>query len=66
VLENIRHGKKIEDIVKECFLVIRRVVEMDSCPERRHDWRSGGAQPAPRPNDGRAIGRSILVPEKPS
>jgi predicted CoA-substrate-specific enzyme activase len=31
VLENIRHGKKIEDIVKGVFFsVIRRVVEMDS------------------------------------
>ena len=30
VLENIRHGKKIEDIVKGVFFsVIRRVVEMD-------------------------------------
>lgn len=31
VLENIRHGKKIEDIVKGVFFsVIRRVLEMDS------------------------------------
>ncbi len=31
VLENIRHGKKIEDIVKGVFFsVIRRVVEMDA------------------------------------
>ncbi|MGD2011585.1 MAG: acyl-CoA dehydratase activase [Desulfobacterales bacterium] len=34
VLENIRHGKKIEDIVKGVFFsVIRRVVEMDSLSE---------------------------------
>jgi len=34
VLENIRNGKKIEDIVKGVFFsVIRRVVEMDSMTE---------------------------------
>ena len=34
VLENIRHGKKIEDIVKGVFFsVIRRVTEMDSMTE---------------------------------
>ena len=34
VLENIRHGKKIEDIVKGVlFSVIRRVLEMDSMTE---------------------------------
>jgi predicted CoA-substrate-specific enzyme activase len=34
VLENIRHGKKIEDIVKGLFFsVIRRVLEMDSMTE---------------------------------
>ena len=34
VLENIRHGKKIEDIVKGVFFsVIRRVAEMDSLSE---------------------------------
>jgi predicted CoA-substrate-specific enzyme activase len=34
VLENIRHGKKIEDIVKGVFFsVIRRVLEMDSMTE---------------------------------
>jgi predicted CoA-substrate-specific enzyme activase len=34
VLENIRHGKKIEDIVKGVFFsVIRRVLEMDSMSE---------------------------------
>jgi predicted CoA-substrate-specific enzyme activase len=34
VLENIRHGKKIEDIVKGVFFsVIRRVLEMDAMSE---------------------------------
>jgi predicted CoA-substrate-specific enzyme activase len=34
VLENIRHGKKIDDIVKGVFFsVIRRVLEMDSMTE---------------------------------
>ncbi len=34
VLENIRHGKKIEDIVKGVFFsVIRRVLEMDTMSE---------------------------------
>ena len=34
MLENIRHGKKIDDIVKGVFFsVIRRVLEMDSMTE---------------------------------
>ena len=35
VLENIRHGKKVEDIVKGLFYsVIKRVLEMDSMTEK--------------------------------
>jgi predicted CoA-substrate-specific enzyme activase len=35
VLENIRHGKKVTDIVKGIFYsVIKRVLEMDSLTER--------------------------------
>jgi predicted CoA-substrate-specific enzyme activase len=67
VLENIRHGKKIEDIVKGVFFsVIRRVLEMDALSQNvvmtggvvahnLHLVRMMEEQ----------IGRSILVPEKP-
>ncbi len=67
VLENIRHGKKIEDIVKGVFFsVIRRVVEMDSLSP--NVVMTGGVV-AHNPHLVRMmeelIGRSILVPEKP-
>jgi (R)-2-hydroxyacyl-CoA dehydratese activating ATPase len=67
VLENIRHGKKIEDIVKGVFFsVIRRVVEMDSLSQ--HVVMTGGVV-AHNPHLVQMmedlIGRSILVPEKP-
>lgn len=67
VLENIRHGKKIEDIVKGVFFsVIRRVVEMDSLS--RHVVMTGGVV-AHNPHlvqmMAELIGRPILVPEKP-
>ena len=67
VLENIRHGKKIEDIVKGVFFsVIRRVVEMDSLSP--NVVMTGGVV-AHNPHLVRMmeelIGRPILVPEKP-
>jgi len=67
VLENIRHGKKIEDIVKGVFFsVIRRVVEMDSLSQ--NVVMTGGVV-AHNPHLVQMmealIGRSILVPEKP-
>ncbi len=67
VLENIRHGKRIEDIVKGVFFsVIRRVVEMDSLS--RHVVMTGGVV-AHNPHlvqmMAELIGRPILVPEKP-
>jgi predicted CoA-substrate-specific enzyme activase len=67
VLENIRHGKKIEDIVKGVFFsVIRRVVEMDSLSP--NVVMTGGVV-AHNPHlvemMAELIGRSILVPEKP-
>ena len=67
VLENIRHGKKIEDIVKGVFFsVIRRVVEMDSLSQ--HVVMTGGVV-AHNPHlvqmMAEIIGRPILVPEKP-
>lgn len=67
VLENIRHGKKIEDIVKGVFFsVIRRVVEMDALSQ--HVVMTGGVV-AHNPHLVRMmeeiIGRPILVPEKP-
>ena len=67
VLENIRHGKKIEDIVKGVFFsVIRRVVEMDSLSQ--NVVMTGGVV-AHNPHLVRMmeelIGRPILVPEKP-
>jgi predicted CoA-substrate-specific enzyme activase len=67
VLENIRHGKKIEDIVKGVFFsVIRRVVEMDALSQ--NVVMTGGVV-AHNSHLVRMmetlIGRSILVPEKP-
>jgi predicted CoA-substrate-specific enzyme activase len=67
VLENIRHGKKIEDIVKGVFFsVIRRVVEMDAMTE--NVVMTGGVVAhnlyiVRMMED--LIGRPILVPEKP-
>jgi len=67
VLENIRHGKKIQDIVKGVFFsVIKRVLEMDSMTE--NVVMTGGVV-AHNPyliimaED--MIGRKILVPEHP-
>lgn len=67
VLENIRNGKKVEDIVKGLFFsVIKRVLEMDSLT---HNVVMTGGVVAHNPylvemaED--IIGRSILVPEHP-
>jgi predicted CoA-substrate-specific enzyme activase len=67
VLENIRHGKRIEDIVKGVFFsVIRRVVEMDSLTA--NVVMTGGVVAhnlyLVRMME-ELIGRAILVPEKP-
>lgn len=67
VLENIRHGKKIEDIVKGVFFsVIRRVVEMDSMTA---DVVMTGGVVAHNPTlikmAQEIIGRKILVPQHP-
>ncbi len=67
VLENIRHGKKIEDIVKGVFFsVIRRVVEMDSMTESV--VMTGGVvahNPYLVKMAEEMVGREILVPEHP-
>jgi predicted CoA-substrate-specific enzyme activase len=67
VLENIRHGKKIEDIVKGVFFsVIRRVLEMDSMSEKV--VMTGGVvahNPFMVHMMEELIDRSIWVPEKP-
>lgn len=67
VLENIRHGKKIEDIVKGVFFsVIRRVVEMDSLTE--NVVMTGGVvahNPYLVTMAEEMIERKILVPEHP-
>ena len=67
VLENIRNGKKIEDIVKGVFFsVIRRVVEMDSMTE--NVVMTGGVVAHNRYLIKMAeemTGRKILVPEHP-
>jgi predicted CoA-substrate-specific enzyme activase len=67
VLENIRHGKKIEDIVKGVFFsVIRRVVEMDSMTASV--VMTGGVVAHNRylvRMMEELIGKSILVPEEP-
>ena len=67
VLENIRHGKKIEDIVKGVFFsMIQRVMEMDALTEKV--VMTGGVV-AHNPYLVRMtetlIGRKILVPEYP-
>jgi predicted CoA-substrate-specific enzyme activase len=67
VLENIRHGKRIEDIVKGVFFsVVRRVMEMDALTE--HVVMTGGVV-AHNPHLVEMmedqIGRPVLVPEKP-
>jgi len=67
VLENIRHGKKIDDIVKGIFFsVIRRVLEMDSMTE---DVVMTGGVVAHNPYlvkmAAELIGRKPLVPEHP-
>ena len=67
VLENIRHGKKIEDIVKGVFFsVIRRVVEMDSLSE--NVVMTGGVvahNPYLATMAEEMIERRILVPDHP-
>ena len=67
VLENIRHGKKIEDIVKGVFFsVIRRVTEMDSMTE--NVVMTGGVvahNPYLIKMAEEIISRKVLVPEHP-
>ncbi len=67
VLENIRHGKKIEDIVKGVFFsVIKRVLEMDSMTE--NVVMTGGVvahNPYLIAMAEDMIGRPVLVPEHP-
>jgi predicted CoA-substrate-specific enzyme activase len=67
VLENIRHGKKIEDIVKGVFFsVIKRVLEMDSLTE--NVVMTGGVvahNPYLIEMAEDMIGRPVLVPEHP-
>jgi len=67
VLENIRHGKKIEDIVKGVFFsVIKRVLEMDSITE--NVVMTGGVvahNPYLIKMAEEMVGRQILVPEHP-
>jgi predicted CoA-substrate-specific enzyme activase len=67
VLENIRHGKKIEDIVKGVlFSVIRRVLEMDSMTE--NVVMTGGVvahNPYLVKMAEEMIERRVLVPEHP-
>ena len=67
VLENIRYGKKIEDIVKGIFFsVIRRVLEMDSLTE--NVVLTGGVvahNPYLAVMTAEMIGRKILIPEYP-
>jgi predicted CoA-substrate-specific enzyme activase len=67
VLENIRNGKKIEDIVKGLFFsVIKRVIEMDAFTEKV--VMTGGVvahNPYIVDMTAEQIGRPILVPVKP-
>ena len=67
VLENIRNGKKVEDIVKGVFFsVIRRVMEMDSMT--KNVVMTGGVvahNPYLVTMTEEMIGRKILVPEFP-
>jgi predicted CoA-substrate-specific enzyme activase len=67
VLENIRHGKKIEDIVKGVFFsVIKRVVEMDALTQ--NVVMTGGVvahNPYLVSMMEELIGRRVLVPDQP-
>jgi len=67
VLENIRNGKKIEDIVKGVFFsVIKRVLEMDSMTE--NVVMTGGVvahNPYLIKMAEEMVGRQVLVPEHP-
>lgn len=67
VLEHIRHGKKVQDIIKGLFLsVIRRIIEMDSLTEQV--VMTGGVvahNPYLVELAAQQIGRSILVPPHP-
>ena len=67
VLENIRHGKKIEDIVKGVFFsVIKRVLEMDSMTD--NVVMTGGVvahNPYLVKMAEEMIGRAVLVPKHP-
>ena len=67
VLENIRHGKKIEDIVKGVFFsVIKRVLEMDAMTE--NVVMTGGVvahNPYLIEMAEEMVGRQVLVPEHP-
>jgi len=67
VLENIRHGKNVTDIVKGIFYsVVKRVLEMDS-PTERVVMTGGVVAHNPYIVDmtGEMIGRPVLVPEHP-
>jgi predicted CoA-substrate-specific enzyme activase len=67
VLENIRHGKKVEDIVKGVFFsVIKRIMEMDSFTE--NVVMTGGVvahNPIIVKMTEEILGRRILIPEHP-
>jgi activator of 2-hydroxyglutaryl-CoA dehydratase len=67
VLENIRHGKKVTDIVKGIFYsVVKRVLEMDSPTERV--VMTGGVvahNPYIVEMTGEMIGRPVMVPANP-
>ena len=67
VLENIRHGKKVADIVKGIFYsVIKRVLEMDALTERV--VMTGGVaanNPFIVEMAAEMIGRPVLIPEHP-
>ena len=67
VLENIRHGKQVTDIVKGIFYsVIKRVLEMDSLTERV--VMTGGVvahNPYIVKMTEEMIGRPVLLPEHP-
>lgn len=67
VLEHIRHGKKVQDIIKGLFLsVIRRILEMDSLTEQV--VMTGGVvahNPYLVELAARQIGRDIRVPPHP-
>jgi predicted CoA-substrate-specific enzyme activase len=67
VLENIRHGKKVADIVKGVFFsVIKRILEMDSLTE--HVVMTGGVvanNPYIVTMTEEQIGRNILVAKHP-